>query len=206
VTRRHRLSSKNQLQGYFEKGRTWLDAHECDLGLGKVVENFHVGGRRSLRCRRGPAVPERDMQRWTGRKSLYDMVFQTLEDACDQFFAPFPMIKQSHVAGNTGCWCWTWGWIHGGSKEYTSEGNMTAVQTCRIKFESLSECQYELSNIWIDRKVIYRLIKFYYQQSNFSYNSNSILKGLLKICSHEKDIEDKGRGRRGAVKQHTDEF
>ena len=29
------------------------------------------------------------------------------------------------------------------------------------------------------------------------YNSNSILKGLLKICSHEKDIEDKGRGRRG---------
>jgi len=38
------------------------------------------------------------------------------------------------------------------------------------------------------------------------YNSNSILKGLLRICSHEKDIKDKGRGRRGAMKKHTDEF
>ena len=27
-----------------------------------------------------------------------------------------------------------------------------------------------------------------------------ILKDLLRMCSHEKDIEDKGRGRRGAVK------
>ena len=33
--------------------------------------------------------------------------------------------------------------------------------TCRIKFESLSKCQYKLSNIWIDRKVMYRLTKFY---------------------------------------------
>ena len=83
---------------------------------------------------------------------------------------------------------------------------MNTVQTCRIKFESLSKCQYKLSNIWIHRKVIYRLTKFYQRESNFSYNANSILKGLLKICSHEKDIIDKGRGRRGAAKQHTDEF
>jgi len=103
VTRRHRLSSKNQLQGWFEKGITWLDAHECDLGLDKVVEDFHVGARRSLQCRRGPAVPERDLQKMDRWKSLYDMVFQTLEDACGQFFAPFPMIKKRHVAGNTGC-------------------------------------------------------------------------------------------------------
>ena len=83
---------------------------------------------------------------------------------------------------------------------------MTTVQTCRIESELLSICQYQLSNIWIDQKVISMLTKLYYKESNFSYNSNSILKGLLRICSHEKDIEDKGRGRRGAVKQHTDEF
>jgi len=83
---------------------------------------------------------------------------------------------------------------------------MTTVQTCSIKFESLSICQYKLSNIWIDQKVTSRLAKFYKQESNFCYNSNSILKGLLRICSHEKKIEDKGRGRRGTVKQHTDEF
>ena len=47
--------------------------------------------------------PKETCKRWTGRKSPYDRVFRTLEDACEQFFAPFPMIKQSHVAGNTGC-------------------------------------------------------------------------------------------------------
>jgi len=55
----------------------------------------------------------------------------------------------------------TWGWIHGGTKEHTSEGNMITVQTCRNQFESLSICQYKLSNIWIDRKVISMLTKFY---------------------------------------------
>ena len=82
---------------------------------------------------------------------------------------------------------------------------MTTVQSYRIKFESLSICQYKLWNIWIDPKVIYWLTKYYYKISNFSYNSNSILKGLLRICSHEKS-EDKGSGRRGVVKQRTDEF
>ena len=41
------------------------------------------------------------------------------------------------------------------------EGNMTTVQTYRIKFESLSICQYKLSNIWIDPEVIYWLTKYY---------------------------------------------
>ena len=30
------------------------------------------------------------------------------------------------------------------------------------------------------------LIQYYYKKSNFSYNSNSILEGLLRNCSHEK--------------------
>jgi len=55
----------------------------------------------------------------------------------------------------------TWGWIHGGTKGHTSEGIMTTVSTCRIKFKSLSICQYKLSNISIDRKVISRLTEFY---------------------------------------------
>jgi len=80
----------------------------------------------------------------------------------------------------------TGGWIHGGTKELKPKGNITTVQTCRIKFESLSICPYKLSNIWIDRIVISRLTKFYQQESNFCYNSNSILKGLLRICSLKK--------------------
>ena len=64
----------------------------------------------------------------------------------------------------------------------------------------------QIIKFWIDPKVIYGLTKYHYKKSNFCYNSNSILKGLLRMCSHEKDIEDKGRGRRGVVKQHTDEF
>jgi len=38
---------------------------------------------------------------------------------------------------------------------------MTTVPTYIIKFESLSICQYKLSNIWIDPKVIYGLTKYY---------------------------------------------
>jgi len=63
---------------------------------------------------------------------------------------------------------------------------MTTVQTYRIKFESLSIFEYKIWNIWIDPKVIFRLTKCYYEKSNFSYNSNSILEGLLRNCSHEK--------------------
>ena len=60
------------------------------------------------------------------------------------------------------------------------KGNMTTVQTYTIKFESLSISQYKLSNIWIDPEVIYGLTKYYYKKSNFIYNSNSILEGLLR--------------------------
>jgi len=55
----------------------------------------------------------------------------------------------------------TWGWIHGGTKDHSSEGNMTTLQTWRIKFESFSMCEYKLSNISIDQKVISRMTKFY---------------------------------------------
>ena len=69
------------------------------------------------------------------------------------------LIPRKKVSGRS--WWNTRKKIHGGTKEHTSEGIMTTVQTCRIKFESLSICQYKLSNIWIDRKVISRLTKFY---------------------------------------------
>ena len=71
---------------------------------------------------------------------------------------------------------------------------MTTVQTYRIRFESLSICQYKLWNIWIDPKVIYGLTNSYNKKSNFSYNSNSILKGLLRICSHEKTAKTRDVG------------
>ena len=80
-----------------------------------------------------------------------------------------------------------------------TSGNIIAQCVC-VCVRAIKICQYKLSNIWIDRKMISRLTKFsgYSQETNFSYNSNSILKGLLRICSHEEDIEDKGRGRREA--------
>ena len=71
---------------------------------------------------------------------------------------------------------------------------MITVQTYRFKFESLSICLYKLSNIWIDPKVIYGLTKYYYKKSNFCYNSNSILKGLLRFCSHEKTAKTRDAG------------
>jgi len=71
---------------------------------------------------------------------------------------------------------------------------MITVQTYRFKFESLSICQYKFSDIWIDPKVIYGLTKYYYNKSNFCYNSNSILKGLLRICSHEKTAKTRDAG------------
>jgi len=39
-----------------------------------------------LRCRKGLAVPERDLQKIEGRKMLRGMVFQTHEDARDEIF------------------------------------------------------------------------------------------------------------------------
>ena len=39
------------------------DAHVCDPGLCKFVEYFHVFPMSCLRRRKGPAVPERDLQK-----------------------------------------------------------------------------------------------------------------------------------------------
>jgi len=39
---------------------------------------------------------------WTGRKSIDDTFFQTKMTHVINFFASFPVVKQEHVAGNTG--------------------------------------------------------------------------------------------------------
>ena len=65
---------------------------------------------RCLRYRKGPAVRERDLQKMHRVKIDYDMVFQTQstflrnqdDDECSNFSTPFPVVKQIHVAGNTG--------------------------------------------------------------------------------------------------------
>jgi len=55
-----------------------------------------------LRRRKGPAVPKRDLQKMH-RTSFY--IFQSHEDARGphviKFSAPFAVVKQYHVAGNT---------------------------------------------------------------------------------------------------------
>jgi len=60
--------------------------HECDLELGKFVEHFHVLSRRCLRCCKGFAVPERDLQKMDGRKIALGQEFHTHEDARHEIF------------------------------------------------------------------------------------------------------------------------
>jgi len=60
--------------------------YECNLGLGKFVEHFHTLSRRFLRRRKGPAVPERDLQKMNGRKIALGHGLQTHEDARDEIF------------------------------------------------------------------------------------------------------------------------
>jgi len=47
---------------------TSKDGHGSDLGLCKFVEYFHVFPTIYLRRRKGPAVPERDLQNMDGEK------------------------------------------------------------------------------------------------------------------------------------------
>ena len=89
---------------------------------------------------------------------------------------------------------------------HTSEGNMTTVQTYRIKFQSLSICQYRSWNIWTDQKVTSRLTKYFYKQIKFLLQLKFHSRRSLENLSAWKDSEDTGRGRRGVVKQHTDDF
>jgi len=86
VTSWHGLSIKNKIIGWRGKTSTWIDVYECDLELGKFVDHFHVLSRRCLRRRKGLLWQKETCKRWTGGKSLWDMVFQTHEDALDENF------------------------------------------------------------------------------------------------------------------------
>jgi len=68
---------------------TSKDAHGCDSGLCKFVGYFHVFPTSHLQRRKGPALAERDLQKMHRVKSLYDTVFQTPEEACDELFCTF---------------------------------------------------------------------------------------------------------------------
>jgi len=82
---------------------TSKDGHVHDLGLCKFVEYFHVFPTSYLRRRKGPAVPERDLQNMDGQKIDWRHILSNHDDAHDQLFRIFPTVKQKHVEGNTGC-------------------------------------------------------------------------------------------------------
>ena len=75
------------------------EGKECEQGMCKSVEYFHVYPTSYLRRRKGPAVPTETCKRWSGRKSLGDTFFQTHDDARDQLVRTFPSGK---TEGNTG--------------------------------------------------------------------------------------------------------
>jgi len=52
---------------------------------------------------RGLQCPKESRKIWTGRKSIGDIFFQTTMTQVINFFASFPVVKQEHVEGNTGC-------------------------------------------------------------------------------------------------------
>jgi len=82
---------------------TSKDGHVYDLGSCKFVEYFHVFPTNYLRRRKGPAVPERNLQNMDGEKFDWRHILSNHDDARDQLFASFPVVKQEHVEGNTGC-------------------------------------------------------------------------------------------------------
>jgi len=82
---------------------TSKDMHVYDLGLCKFVEYFHVFPTIYLRRGKGPAVPERDLQNMDGEKIDWRHILSNHDDARDQNFPSFPVVKQEHIEGNTGC-------------------------------------------------------------------------------------------------------
>ena len=73
--------------------RRW---HVYDLGLCglcKFAENFHVFPTSYLRRRKGPAVPERDLQNMDGEKIDWRLFLSNHDDARDQLFCIFPSGK-----------------------------------------------------------------------------------------------------------------
>jgi len=67
----------------------------------KFVEYFHVFPPSYLRRRMGPAVPKETSKRWTGRKFLGKYSFKPTKTHVIKKFAPIPVVKQKHLAGNT---------------------------------------------------------------------------------------------------------
>jgi len=82
---------------------TTKDGNVYDLGLCKFVKYFHVFPTIYVRRHKGPAVPERDLQNMDGEKIDWRPFFQTTMTHVINFFASFPVVKQEHVEGNTGC-------------------------------------------------------------------------------------------------------
>ena len=64
-----------------------------DLGLCKFVEYFHVFPTSYLRRRKGPAVPERDLQNMDGEIVDWWHILSNHDDARDQLFCIFPIGK-----------------------------------------------------------------------------------------------------------------
>ena len=65
-----------------------------------------------LRCNcdatRGLVCPKETCKIRTGRKSIGDTFFQTTMTHVINFFESFPVVKQEHVEGNTGCIGFHW--------------------------------------------------------------------------------------------------
>jgi len=72
---------------------TSKDGHVYDLGLCKFVEYFQVFPTTYLRCCKGPAVPERDLQNMDGKKIDWRHILSDHDDARDQLFRIFPSGK-----------------------------------------------------------------------------------------------------------------
>ena len=52
---------------------------------------------------RGLHCPKETCKIWTGIKSIGDTFFHTTMTHVINLFASFPVVKQEHVEGNTGC-------------------------------------------------------------------------------------------------------
>ena len=98
-----RFDERYKTACFWGVNETTKDVHVYDIGLCKFVEYFHVlrvtcAAARALQC------PKETCKIWTGRKSIGDTFFQTTMTHVINFFAAsFPVVKQEHVEGNTGC-------------------------------------------------------------------------------------------------------
>jgi len=78
---------------FWRVNQTSKDGPVYDLGLCKFVEYFHVFPTSQLRRRKGPAVPERDLQNVDGEKIDWRIILSNHDDARDHLFLIFPSGK-----------------------------------------------------------------------------------------------------------------